>query len=306
MNTQLPFQSFAPKFADRHRNAVQLKSVILMLGAIFLLSSAAFAQGLATCSDFPGVLIPDGTNNRSIPDAFTSVPANGTVSFAFGGIAGHSYTVEVAEPMAKSNASFGNFDVTLRAGSDGNPGDQCNDTTAPLFTSGVVDTTGSDPVGSNGNFIRKSFIAPSTLADTSHAYFVNVKSSDTTFPHYLSVRVIDTTLYNPRWSTNQGYITVYGFQNTTNRTIHGTLTATIALGGSGTVTYSLNGGAGIAPGAQLLVALGPGLTINIPAGNAGTATLAHDGPPGGLMVDGYFANSVSLVPAVFAPRNSQH
>ncbi len=284
---------------------MQLKSIILMLGAIFLLSSAAFAQSLATCSDFPGVLIPDGTNNRSLPDAFTPVGANGVATFAFGGFAGHSYTVEVAEPMTNSNR-FNNFAVGLRAGTDVNAGDQCSDTTAPSFTTGVADTTGSDPGSGQGNFTRMSFIAPSTLADTSHAYFVTVKNTDATSSHYLSVRVIDTTLFNPRWSTNQGYITVYGFQNTTNRTIHGTLTATIALGGSGTVTYSLNGGAGIAPGAQLLVALGPGLTINIPAGNAGTATLAHDGPPGGLMVDGYFANSVSLVPAVFAPRNSQH
>ncbi len=303
MITQRPFQSFALKFCRSDRSARQLKSMILMLGAIFLLSSAAFAQGLATCSDFPGVLIPDGTNNRSVPDAFTSVAASGVATFAFGGIAGHSYTVEVAEPMAKSNIGFGNFSTVLRAGSDGLSGGQC---TAPLFTTGVVDTTGSDPVGNNGNFVRKSFIATTTFADSTDAYFIIVTNTDASNAHYLSVRVIDTTLYNPRWSTNQGYLTVYGFLNTTNQTIHGTLKANITFGGSGSVTYSLNGGAGVAPGAQLLVALGPGLTINIPAGEGGTATLAYDGPPGGLTVDAYFANSVSLVPAVFAPRDSQH
>ncbi len=303
MNTQLPFQSFALKFADRHRSALQFKSMVLMLGAIFLLSSAAFAQGLATCSDYPGVLIPDGTNNRSIADAFTSVPASGVATFAFGGFFGHSYSVEVAEPMAKSTISFNNFGTVLRAGSDINAGDHCNDTTAPLFNSGVVITTGSDPVGIQGNFTRMSFIATTTLADATHAYFIIVTNRDNSNAHDLSVRVVDTTLYNPRWSTSQGYITVYGFMNTTNQTIHAFLKVNIAFGGSGFVTYSP---AGIAPGAQLLVAVGPGLTINIPAGEGGTATLAHDGPPGGLMVDAYFANSVSLVPAVFAPRNSQH
>ncbi len=133
-----------------------------------------------------------------------------------------------------------------------------------------------------------------------------INNTDAGAGHNYKVQITDTTYFNPRWSTNQGYITIYGIQNTSTQTIHGTLKVNITFGGSDNVTYSLNSSAGIAAGAQLLVALGPGLTINVPAGKGGTATLAHDGPPGGLTVDAYFANSVSLVPAVFAPRNSQH
>jgi hypothetical protein len=281
---------------------MKLRSMTLALGVILLVPFTAFGAVFASCSDFPAVIIPDGTNYRGIADGYTYLPGGLTASFAFAGFAGHSYAVEVADPMENSNI-IDPFSVELRAGHNPSHGDQCH---APLVT-GIVNTSATDPSGSMGNFTRLSFIAPATYNDATHGYFVNVINADAA-PHYLNIRVTDTTLYNPRWSTTENYITVYGFLNTTNQTIHGTLTVNVTFGSSApaTITYSLNGDAGLAPGTQMLVAIGPGRAINMIADQGGWATLAHDGPPGGLTVDGYFSNSSSLVPVVFEPRNSQH
>ncbi len=251
---------------------------------IMVLLLAPFMANAIPCNS-AGSIIPDG---RMSP--LTTIDTTADKWMASRVVAGHSYSLEVAAPSAGvSNATP--ISATFGTGF-------CNFSNG----TGFVDTTDASPtvLGVNGNFARASYIA--TIDRYVYTTVHVTGGSNTTY----TFSVTDTTLYNPRWSTSQGYITVYGFQNTTTQTIHGTLTVNVTFGGSGTVTYDLNGGAGIAPGAQLLVALGPGLTINMPSGEGGSATLVHDGPPGGLTVDAYFVNAVSLVPAVFAPRNSQH
>src|SRR5579859_440462 len=254
-----------------------MKTKILSMTVILLLSP--FVANAIPCS-ITGGIIPDGRigplrfiDNTADQSMFTRV------------VAGHSYSLEVASQF--STFLNNSFTATFNTGG-------CN------FVNGVgfVDTTNASPstLNENQDIARAIYIAPANMYIYTTVHMISGTATDYT------LTVTDTTLYNPRWSTNQGYITVYGFQNTTTQTVHGTLTANATFGGSDTVTYSLNGGAGIAPGDQLLVALGPGQTINVPADEAGSATLAHDGPPGTLMVDAYFANSVSLVPAVLHPE----
>jgi hypothetical protein len=230
-----------------------------------------------------------------VENPYYSVPASTSVA-VFAGIApGHSYSVEMSQPYDNLlGIAAGTFFINFASGGD------CPSTSSDIGGT-VVNTTNTDPsmVGSIGR--RVSFIA----SGSGYVYAV-INNTDAGAAHNYRVTVTDTTYFNPRWSTNQGYITVYGFQNNSTQTIHGTLTVNVTFGGTGTVTYSLNGGAGLAPGAQLLVAMGPGLTVNVPAGEGGSATFVNDGPPGALTVDAYFANSTSLVPAVFAPRNAQH
>ena len=259
--------------------------ILIAVTTIFLPSLAN-----ALCAAFyPTVADGRMYNNVYAAAGSTTIAVYATVT------AGHSYSVEIANPfesLGGPGPGVVNFYINLLVSGDCVAADSGGT---------ITDTTAADPaLYTAGGHRRASF---ATL--TTEFVYAVINNTDSV-GHSYRVQITDTTLYNPRWSTNQGYITVYGFQNTTTQTIHGTLFLNYTFGGTGPARYSLNGSAGIAPGAQLLVALGSGLTINVPAGEGGTATLAHDGPPGGLTVDAYFANSVSLVPAVFAPRNAQH
>jgi hypothetical protein len=256
---------------------------IRIVTMMVLLLAPLMANAAIPCNH-AGSIVPDG---RMSP--LTTIDTTADQWMASRVVAGHSYSLEVSAPFG------GAPNTTISAAFNTGP---CSFSNASDF----VDTTNTSPtvLGVNGNFARASYTAPTDRYVYATVHVTGGSSTNYTFS------VTDTTLFNPRWSTNQGYITVYGFQNTTNQTIHGTLTVNVTFGGSGSLTYDLNGGAGVAPGAQFLVALGPGLTIDVPAGEGGSAMLAHDGPPGALAVDAYFINSVSLVPAIFAPRNTQH
>jgi hypothetical protein len=273
------------------RGDEEMRFRVCIVFAIVVLVLPSLAN--AVCSAFYPTVADGRVDN---PTYF--VPASATIAVYSPITAGHSYSLEMSEPydnlLNLQAAGASTFFVNLLAGHD------CASNSSDTGGA-VVDTGSADPpvFGIVGR--RVSFVAPAT----EYVYAV-INNNDTGAAHNYRVTVTDTTYFNPRWSTNQGYISVYGFQNNSSQTIHGTLTVNVTFGGSGTQTYSLNGGAGLAPGAQLLVALGPGDTIDMPAGRGGSAVFVNDGPPGGLTVDAYFANSISLVPAVFAPRNSQH
>jgi hypothetical protein len=167
------------------------------------------------------------------------------------------------------------------------------DSACTTALTGTVNTASANPaLGVNGN--RFSF----TAAATGNVY-LKVGNSSATLGHYIDVVAEETAVEVVRWATAQGYINVFGVKNTTNQAAHVTMVATVDFGGTGTVTYNVT----IPPFARQLVALGPGLTINEPAGLGGSLLLTHDLPKNGVIMDAYFANNTSLVPAVvIAPR----
>jgi hypothetical protein len=259
--------------------------MLLVMIAFFL----PLLANAATCS----ALIPTASDGRTGSSlGYLVNPGDAKAVFSWI-LQGHSYSVDVWAPTdpvggLPTAAIFFNFNAS---------GTDC----LLKDSSGITDTASFDPKEPGGR--RASFIAPTT--EFIYAVIENTDVANVSIHNY-QVRVTDTTLFNPRWSTYSGYVTSYSFLNNSSHTIHGTLTINVTFGGSGTITYSLNGDAGIAPGTQLVVTLGPGFTIDVPSQRAGTAMLAHDGPPGALTVDAYFSNSTSIVPAVFAPRDFQH
>src|SRR5260370_8337085 len=168
---------------------------------------------------------------------------------------GRSYSVQVASVYDDVNT-----DITAIAYTD-------NACSAAL--AGTVSTINANP-GLPVNSTRFSFTAAAN-----ETVYLKVTDSNGAVGRYVDVSAMETSLYNPRWATAQGYLTVYGVQNTTSQIAHVTMVATTDSGGAGNTTFNLT----IQPGARSLVALGPGLSINIAAGRSGLLVLTHHLPP---------------------------
>src|SRR5664280_45674 len=121
--------------------------------------------------------------------------------------AGHSYAAEVWDPT-EGFTQGSPFLLFLDVSCSG-PGDNFTDVTA------------MDPDLSNGFANRISWIQGSDATE-----IIDVSSFDHNLAHNYHMRVVDTTLYNARWSTVVGFSTHYGFLNTTQSAISGTLTLT--------------------------------------------------------------------------------
>lgn len=254
-------------------------TIAASIGLCFLfLPLLSSGQCVGTVSGF---LVPNSTDTVGV-----SFPASGAGSFFANLTAGHSYSIQVTT----HDNTTANSTLTAQG-----PGGCLGGAVA------VNETTLVEPAILNLGATAVSGRRVSFTPAASGLYAFNFTTNNAG-GHIYTGEIYETTLFNPRWATNQGYLTVYGFQNTTSQAINIVLKATATFGGTGTTTFT----AAIPANTQVLVALGPGLTINIPAGQVGFAILTHDGPQGGLTVDAYFTNGVSLVPAVFAPRNSEH
>jgi len=144
---------------------------------------------------------------------------------------------------------------------------------------------------------RISWIQPSTGG----GLYIGMSNPDTTNGYSYGIRLTDTTLISPRWTTYGGYTTQYGFVNTTNSPISGTLTLYDQVSG-GPYTMSIT----VAVGSRSVVTIPTQLVV--PANHAGQATFAFVGPPGAIMADGLVQNSSGTVilPITFAARNFQH
>ncbi len=112
-----------------------------------------------------------------------------------------------------------------------------------------------------------------------------------------TIRITDTTLVNPRWSTYSGFSTQYAFINNASVPVNGTLTVHDHSGAVLTTT-------------QLTVpASGEYFqTVATPVDHYGFSTFAFVGPPGVITADAYFINGSAtvIVPSSFGPRNFQH
>jgi hypothetical protein len=240
-----------------------------------------FASPCAT----PATVVADGR----IVD-FDFVAATTSNFYQFTGNAGHSYSVEVRQDYDDVNPDLS---VVVSG-----PGASCP---TPAALGGTHVTTDNDPVIA-ANATRLSFTAAA-----SGTYLIGVTSgASATVGRYISVSVSDTTAYNVRWSTFSGFITQWGFQNTTGADIHGTLITTTVLGGSGTNTISFT----VPANSQIFKIIAvAGQDINVGANKAGFAIFTHDGPPAGVLTDAFFINGNAsvIVPSVFQPvRQSAH
>jgi len=240
-----------------------MRTILLRGGVfLFLFVCAVGAQAQSVDCNSPTSVAPDGrTLSGSIPAVTTfwfSVAARGT----------SSYAAEANYPTAADSAFPG-----LDAFAPGDVQPACSGTSSlsprniRLF----------DPTLPNGN--RVSVTAASAMT-----ILVSVTNS-TMQPRDFTVRVAETTLFNPLWSTFGGFETFYRLQNTTRDS----LTVTLRLiNDAGTTVATHNQPlAANSTAPTLFTGPGPAPGLGVTDNQAGQAILTHDGPPGALQVDGF-------------------
>ncbi|MFI5117399.1 MAG: hypothetical protein ACHP8B_11965 [Terriglobales bacterium] len=201
--------------------------------------------------------------------------------------AGHSYSAEVWDPRGQY-ASGGLFLFLVTAGCAG--------------LDNFTDVAAMDPDLTNGFSDRISWIQASDSLE-----FIHISSFDTVASHNYNMRVVDTTLNNARWSTVVGFSTHYGFLNTTEFDIGGTLTLTESGGTQHVVTFTIPAGGEVF---EVVAGDGSGSPgLNLPPNLAGSASFVFVGAAGAIKADGYFQavqNGVFvIVPTAWAPKNNQ-
>lgn len=243
-------------------------------------------RNTATITPPAGVTDPVPANNSATDDDFlvchtyrtivpdgrglTSSLASGESAWVLANLRTESsYTVEAQNTLGTGGAPT----VTVFRGDDG-----CSGTS----TAGAVDTSNVAPGAPASS--RWSFIADSI--DPIHRLRVQ---NGTGGALGYRLQVAETTLQSPSWSTGgTEYNTYFSLQNTTEGTIGGTITLRDA---AGTVVasqpLSIPAGATAAINTE---------GLNVPRGRTGTATFAHNGPPGAVQAAAATAN-FDFVPA---------
>jgi hypothetical protein len=270
-----------------------MKRVYLLVACCLLITSLAFSQtqqappqqirargklihaAPTTCPNDP-VLVSDGT--EAIDDI---VFASTSAFYALNVKAGHSYSIEVYDHTDVTTT----FSPIIKVTSD------CS-----TSIDGVVDVANVDPDISGGFSDRVSWIQGSS----DQRVYIDVMNPDPNADYNYNIRVTDTTLFSPRWSTYSGFDTQWGFTNTTTSSITGTLTIYDATGPVlATITKTF------APGLFTLVtAIGSG----VPVKHSGGAVFAYVGPAGALVTDEYNinGNNTVIVPFIFESKHAYH
>lgn len=236
---------------------MKIKALVL----VCVVCASMLASAAGTCAGAT-VLMADGR----VTD-FDFVAQSTSNFYQAGTVAGRSYTVEV-----RQNYDDVNTDLTVTLFSDGACG----------TTLSVANNNATEPVmPANGS--RFSFIA------TTSTLKIQVSNANATTGRYISVVVSDTTLFNPRWSSAASFHTEWGLVNTTGTAISATFTL-LNVNGTVNTTTPVNIPA---KGVAFLDTrnVSAGIALNIPDGQFGYATLAHNGPPGALVGDAYIINA---------------
>jgi hypothetical protein len=233
--------------------------------------SALGASAFAACAKVRA-LVPDGRINESL-----TVDGTGAY-FLFTAKPGHSYSVELMDI-----GHTGSLNVFFNGVAD--PNNSC----PTADGTGLTHTEQSEPL-SLSDLHRVSF---TPTAAGNNFYGASATTSSAT---PVTFKVSDTTLYNPRWSTYGGFITQYGFQNTTSSAVSVTVTLTTTLGGAAAVsplTFS------IPANSQVFKTVGPSGDFVVAASHAGFAIATTNGPPGAIKADAYFEGPGVIVPSDF-------
>jgi hypothetical protein len=270
-----------------------MKRLLLTFVCLLAISSLALAQAT---TDTAGTTGTTGTHVRKArtPGGISCgsdpiLPTDGTTIQDFVDVSstsfymvhlkgGHSYSAEVYDPV----------DATISASAQ-----------LQLWNTGCGTQLPTSDVASLDPDLSGSFADRISWIQSGDADAVlEVINPDSTNSYVYNVRIVDTTLHNPRWSTIAGYHTQYAFVNNTETSITGTLTV---YDSSGNVVTS-NTGVAVPAGAENFV------SVTNPTNQFGFATFAFVGPAGAITADAYLVNPAinAVVPSTFAPRNYQH
>jgi hypothetical protein len=261
-----------------------MRKACLISVVCLLLASLALAQTK------PGRTRPSGIRIATTCGADPVLPSDGTVNLEdFIGAAttayynlnvkgGHSYSVEVWDAVDPTAGVVPAIQLLAS-----------NCSTQVQSTN----VTSVDPDLSGGFAGRISWIQASAAS-----IHIALNNPDQANGYTFVIRVTDTTLFNPRWSTYSGYSTSWGLTNTTPTDLNGTMTV-----------YDSTGSV-LATHATTLKAAQPNFLdtggLGVPNNHAGYAGFAYIGPPGAIVGDGFMIapSGNPIIPVLFETKHS--
>jgi hypothetical protein len=264
---ELRIRSFA------HAACLCIVTVLLTVFVDGQTKTVATRSAATTCANAP-VLSSDGTVTSQ--DFLLLASTN---YYTLNATAGHSYSVDVWDPL---DPTYGVSPAISVLASD------CSTTVS------VTDVTSVDPDLSGGFSARVSWIQAANA--TVHIALAN-PDQDNNYTYYL--RVTDTTLFNPRWTTYSGFSTQWGLTNTTGSDLVGNFTV---VNLDGTVLKTVTNAA-VKTGVTTFFYSS---SLGLPAEHVDSAVFAYIGPPGALAADAYYlnGNATVVVPALFVSKHS--
>lgn len=194
----------------------------------------------------------------------------------------------VAEPNRSYALLSENLDLTDSLGFVGMASPiapDCAGSDLPNAIPETVSPASTDPLGTVGS-VRRTFVAA-----TETNVFFRVRS---TAAGNIRIRVEETTIFSPAWTTNGTFETFYSLQNTTNRDINGTLTLYSLVG---TVVDTITA---VIPNRGTLSTNTSAMATS--RSQTGVAVFTHDGPPGAILCEVAIANYTTSVPYVQAVK----
>lgn len=197
--------------------------------------------------------------------------------------AGHSYAAEVWDAIDTSNTVTASLYLWSYNNSCG----------ATLPVTNVVSI---DPDLSQMYAARISWIQSADALEV-----LEMRSAASAARSY-EIRIVDTTLYSPRWSTWSGFITQWGFYNVTNSSISGVFTVFDTTGAAIKIVNVT-----VSAGKVRFYSSIPA-DLNLPNSTSGSVMFAYVGPAGAFQADSMILNTPAgaYVTIKFEPRNYQH
>jgi hypothetical protein len=246
----------------RSRSAV----VLVAFTSWLALGGAHSARADNTTCEGAILLVPDGA-------AHTGTVTSGQRWFKFVNKANRSYSVEI-ENLSPTDVARLAFMGDTHTGSCAGP-----------FFGGTIPRSLAEPATQDGTKLNlgtggdREVVQPPSPGLPGELFFgIVVQPNGGDF----RVRVEETTLYSPAWTTNGGFDTHWTVQNTINEVLFGTLVLLDSAGQTvlkvdlpPTAPFAIPPGGTYATNTQLL---------HVPRNRVGSALFFHNGPPGAVQI----------------------
>ena len=249
------------------------------LAAVLLSLCVPMAGFAAACpaSGFNPLLVPDGT------PVMETIPASGGRIYIAQLTAGRSYSLQVTSPPENLSLSAYTLEIsgTLLGGA-----------------ATTTDTTTIDPriveiELFGGAFKDHGGRRISILVSSSGGFDFTFCNTDSSNDHPLVVSLVETTLFNPLWSTFGVFETFYRFQNSTNASCNVTLRMVNDAG-----TQVANPSFAIPANSTAPTRTTGPTDLNLANDQAGQAIITHNCPPGAIQLDGFLGRFDLAAPVV--------
>lgn len=248
---------------------------LILLAIALVPFCVASVRAESTDCTTPVLIVSDG---RVTPSIFSQ---NATYWYGIYAQAGHSYSVEFEPAVDNYVASGRVYFTTVNVYGPNDALAACRGNSSVA----VTQNSGYAPViqkAGNGVGRRVSF-----TAQGAGLHLISVTNLAGTGSY--TFRAVDTTLFNPRWSTWSGYSDQWGFFNVSDIPLTGTLSLYSANYGLLTSVQFT-----IPPGGEV-VRYASASDLNLPANRNGYATFSHNGPPGAVVADAYMTSPTGQV-----------